>query len=208
MNNKFYDLPKEKQNAIINAGLRVFSENSYKKSPMSEIAREANISKALIFHYFKNKKELYLHLYDYAMTLVMQIAKKEVTLADTDFFEIFLKSVKCKCRLMKQYPYLSRFIMKPLYEDDAEVATELKMKNTAVTDTSIQSILNRIERHKFKEDVDIEQLINIVILCGDGYIKKSLQNLEMNIDEVEDGYEKIINFFRNMCYKQEYLLRM
>lgn len=31
MNDKFFTLPEEKQQAIINAGYRVFSQNSYKK---------------------------------------------------------------------------------------------------------------------------------------------------------------------------------
>ena len=55
MNEKFFSLPIEKQEAIINAGYRVFSENSYKKSPMSEIADAAGISKSLLFYYFHNK---------------------------------------------------------------------------------------------------------------------------------------------------------
>ena len=38
MNDKFYSLSKEKQQAIINAVYRVFSQNSYKKSPMQEVA--------------------------------------------------------------------------------------------------------------------------------------------------------------------------
>ena len=45
MNEKFFSLPEEKQQAIINAGFRVFSQNTYKKSPVSEIAAEAGISK-------------------------------------------------------------------------------------------------------------------------------------------------------------------
>ena len=44
MNEKFFSLPEERQQAIINAGYRVFSQNSYKKSPMQEIAEEAGIS--------------------------------------------------------------------------------------------------------------------------------------------------------------------
>ena len=44
MNEKFFALPKEKQQAIINAGYRVFSRNSYKKSPTQEIADAAGIS--------------------------------------------------------------------------------------------------------------------------------------------------------------------
>ena len=52
MNEKFFSLPEEKQQAIINAGYRVFSQNSYKKSPMSEIADAAGISKSLLFLLF------------------------------------------------------------------------------------------------------------------------------------------------------------
>ena len=62
MNEKFFSLPEEKQQAIINAGFRVFSQNTYKKSPVSEVAKEAGISKSLLFYYFRNKKELYLFL--------------------------------------------------------------------------------------------------------------------------------------------------
>ncbi len=36
MDEKFYGLSKEKQQAIINAGYRVFSQNSYKKSPIQQ----------------------------------------------------------------------------------------------------------------------------------------------------------------------------
>lgn len=52
MNNKFFGLSIEKQQRIVNAAYKVFSENSYKKAPMSEIADEGSVSKALLFHYF------------------------------------------------------------------------------------------------------------------------------------------------------------
>ena len=66
MNPKFFQLPEEKQQHIINAAYKVFAGNSYKKAPMSEIADECGISKALLFHYFENKKELYLFLWKQA----------------------------------------------------------------------------------------------------------------------------------------------
>ena len=44
MNDAFYRLPPEKQRRIMDAGYRVFSQNSYKKSPMSEIPASAAIS--------------------------------------------------------------------------------------------------------------------------------------------------------------------
>lgn len=63
MNERFYRLPQKRQNQIINAAFRVFGESSYKKSPMSEVADAAGISKPLLFHYFDNKKGLYFYLW-------------------------------------------------------------------------------------------------------------------------------------------------
>lgn len=76
MNEKFFSLPDEKQHAILNAGYRVFSQNSYKKSPMSEIAGAAGISKSLLFHYFYNKKELYLFLWETCAKITRDYLKR------------------------------------------------------------------------------------------------------------------------------------
>jgi AcrR family transcriptional regulator len=69
MNNKFYNLPQDRQKQIINGALKVFSASSYHQASTIDIAREAGVSKGLLFHYFNNKKELYLYLYEYCINL-------------------------------------------------------------------------------------------------------------------------------------------
>ena len=96
MNEKFYNLPAEKQQRIINAAYKVFSQNSYKKAPMSEIADEGSISKALLFHYFKNKKELYLYLWNNAMELTRNATKRYQIFDTDDFFEMLKRNLLAK----------------------------------------------------------------------------------------------------------------
>ena len=93
MNEKFFSLPEEKQQKILNAGYRVFSRNSYKKSPMSEIAGEAGISKALLFHYFHNNKELYLYLLDTCARITMDALKQSGCYEEKDLFVILGKGI-------------------------------------------------------------------------------------------------------------------
>ena len=88
MNEKFFSLPPEKQQRILNAGFRVFSQNSYKKSPTSEIAAEAGISKALLFHYFRNKQELYLFLWDWGAKVTIEYLTAYKCYEPTDLFEM------------------------------------------------------------------------------------------------------------------------
>ena len=63
MNEKFFDLKKEKQDRMINAALKVFALNGYRHASTDDIVREAAISKGLLFHYFENKLGVvYMHL--------------------------------------------------------------------------------------------------------------------------------------------------
>ena len=71
MNQKFFDIPKEKQDRIINAALQVFSQNGYRHAGTDEVVRRAGISKGLLFHYFESKLGLYIFLYDYAVRYML-----------------------------------------------------------------------------------------------------------------------------------------
>ena len=125
MNEKFYALPKEKQDRIINAGYKVFAKNSYKKSPVNEIALEADISKALLFFYFKNKKELYLFLLKTAEETTSKALMESGAYNGEDIFDIMYKGLITKTKLMKQYPNMSKFSIKAYYEKDPDVAKEV-----------------------------------------------------------------------------------
>ena len=117
MNDKFFKLPLEKQQRIINTAYKVFSQNSYKKAPMSEIAEEGGISKALLFHYFGNKKGLYLYLWINAMEMTRKAVREYKTLETNDFFEMLKRSLLSKCSLMRDYPLMYAFSLRAYYDN-------------------------------------------------------------------------------------------
>lgn len=65
MNEKFWDMKKEKQDRIMNAAIGVFATQGYGHASTDEIVKRAGISKGLLFHYFISKQGLYDFLYDY-----------------------------------------------------------------------------------------------------------------------------------------------
>lgn len=59
-----YDFKKEKppekvQSRLLNVAKRLFLEKGFSGTSISQIAEEAKISKALIYHYFENKEDLW-----------------------------------------------------------------------------------------------------------------------------------------------------
>lgn len=126
MNERFYALPPEKQQAIINAGYRVFSQNSYKNSPMSEIAAEAGISKSLLFHYFHNKKELYLFLWDKCAETTIEFLTRYVCYGQTELFESMARGMRAKMEIIRLYPDMGNFTIKAFYEKDAGISAAIQ----------------------------------------------------------------------------------
>ncbi|GAA0070967.1 TetR/AcrR family transcriptional regulator [Clostridium sardiniense] len=205
MNQKFFNLPKEKQKAIIDAGYRVFSENKYKKSPMSEISAEAGISRSLLFHYFNNKKEFYLYLYDYGTNLILEVAKKESIFTETDFFQLYLQGAKCKLGVFKKHPDLFSFMLRAYYEDDPEVAADIAQRNSSMIQFRDNNFLRYLDRNKFKDDIDIEELFNMITWCVEGYMKEKCKSQPLDLNDLEEGYIKMLDFFKRNSYKEEYL---
>lgn len=88
MNEKFFELPKEKQLRIINAGMDVFGKYEYKRAITDDIAARAGISKGLLFHYFHNKRDLYMYLYSYCFEVMKTLVVDDTFSKITDFFEL------------------------------------------------------------------------------------------------------------------------
>lgn len=55
---------------ILNAALEEFGTNSYEKSSINRICENGHIAKGVMYHYFKNKDELYLYCVEYCYNLV------------------------------------------------------------------------------------------------------------------------------------------
>jgi TetR/AcrR family fatty acid metabolism transcriptional regulator len=49
----------DREKIIIDAALKVFSTKGYASTRMADIAKEADMSYGLVYHYFENKEKLF-----------------------------------------------------------------------------------------------------------------------------------------------------
>ena len=77
---------KEKEGLIFDAALRVIKERGFHKARMSDIAKEAGISYGLVYHYFKNKEDLFDNIlnrwWDGLFLLMDEIIESEESVYD------------------------------------------------------------------------------------------------------------------------------
>ncbi|HBY32382.1 MAG TPA: TetR/AcrR family transcriptional regulator [Clostridiales bacterium] len=201
MNEKFYQLPEEKQNRILNAGFRVFANNSYRKSPMNEIAAEAGISKSLLFFYFKNKKELYLFLMETAEKLTRQYVTRAGCYQEKDIFEMMYKGLLAKTEMMRKYPDMSAFALKAYYEDDEEVKGELVKIIEPYSKLQTNTTLPKLDPSLFKEGIDLKMMYQDIYLASEGYLYQMQHKGPIDIDKVVADYRGLIDFWKKMYLK-------
>ena len=101
MNQRFLVLEEEKRKAVINSGFRNFALFGYRKASMRDIAEDAGVSKALLFHYFDTKKEFYLFLWSFVKEETAKSLKAKGAIGDKDYFSSMEKGLKAKMELSK-----------------------------------------------------------------------------------------------------------
>ena len=198
MNEKFFALSKDKQDRILNAGYRIFSQNSYKKSPMNEIALEADISKSLLFFYFKNKKEFYVFLMKTAAETTQNCLLASGCYQETDIFEMMYKALEAKINLMRQYPDMSNFSIKAYYEEDEEVKSEILKIIAPFTKLSTNKTLPPLDPSVYKEGLDLRLMYQDMYLASEGYMYQMQNAGKLDADKIMKDYRELIDFWKKL----------
>ncbi|WP_462410149.1 TetR/AcrR family transcriptional regulator [Neobacillus sp. Marseille-QA0830] len=162
MFSKFFSLEEEKQTRIINAAIKEFAQNGYDKASTNEMVKEAGISKGLLFHYFQNKKKLFLFLFDYCIQIITDEFYKKIDLTETDFFARMRRSVMIKMELLSQYPDIFKFIEEAILDDSKEIKADIENKTNQLNASNFGKIYEGIDFTKFRDDIDIQKILKII----------------------------------------------
>ena len=203
MNERFFSLPAEKQQAIINAGYRVFSQNSYKNSPMSEIAEAAGISKSLLFHYFHNKKELYMFLWDKCAEITIEFLTKHNCYGQKNLFESMERGMRAKMEIIRLYPDMASFTIRAFYEKDTEISAAVQESYHKYFHLKADKTLLHMNPDQFIPGLDIPMMYHDMYWASEGYLWEMVQRGNVDTDEMEKGFLELMNFWKSIYLRKE-----
>lgn len=190
MNSKFFDLVKEKQDRMINAALKVFSERGYKGASTDDIVKEAGISKGLLFHYFTNKIGLYTFIYDYSTRYMMLELTTTVNADEHDFFEIYKQMEAAKMQVLKNYPYMQEFLNRADYEDVSEAILAIEDKRNTMRECCGR-LREQMDLSVFEAGLDTEKLRKMLDLTIQGLMTEHFREGSF---QPEMLYEEVVSY--------------
>ena len=154
MNEAFYELSEEKQQAIYNASMEVFGDYEYNRASTDLIASKAGVSKGLLFYYFHNKKALYLHTFEYVSKIVEDAISDTHLSEITDFFELISYATEKKVKILIENPFIMRFSIRCFYSQKEDVSSEIQTEISNEKGRKYDAYFKNLELGKFKEEID------------------------------------------------------
>ncbi|OLO26803.1 TetR family transcriptional regulator [Alkalihalophilus pseudofirmus] len=207
MNSKFFDIDPSKQKKIINAAMREFAHKGYRKASTNEIVKDSGISKGLLFHYFRNKKELYLYLFDRAVEIANHDFYAGIDYKETDVIKVWRNMALLKFNLMRQFPEIINFIMSAYFEETEEVVNELQGRKENFNPAKVNEFFKSIDASKFKEDLDVDKALQVITWTMEGVIEqernkaKDMSVENYNLDETIEKIDHCLMVLKDCFYK-------
>ena len=207
MFSKLLSLEPERRNAILNAALKEFAGKGYDDASTNVIAREAGISKPLMFHYINNKKDFFLFLYDYCLEILEREYFSRLDLREKDIFERLRQTCLLKIQVMQKNPWIFDFIKVAVLTDSDAVKDELVKRRKKVENKSFERFYGDIDTSRFRSGLDIEKAKQLIFWAVGGYARQVLERLkslnvsELDFEIIRTEFDSYLNELRKTYYK-------
>ncbi len=195
-----FHIPRDKKQRIIRAAMERFAKNGYKKATMDEIVAAADISKGLIFHYFGNKKKLYLYLYEFAYGLVYGRIVK--SFQRKDLFERIRESEQIKLAVVSEYPYVLDFLLSVRRETDEQLREEISRVKVESFPPWKETFLPGLDSSKLREGIGLEKVIKIISWTTNGLLAEHKDDFVL--EDIFAEMDEYLDLMRKAFYKEEY----
>ena len=170
-------LQRYEKDKILDACFAAFAGHGYENSSTAMLAEASGISKALLFHHFKSKKELYLQVLD----RVFEHAREEIGFnipEDESFFEARERTSAAKFDYYMKNPNVYRIINDAFYSTPSELKVEIEQKYGALMEQRKKIQLKQIGKIPLRPGVSHEQAYKLIMLVLDYFGEKYLRELQ------------------------------
>ncbi len=194
MNDKFFELKKEKQDRMINAALKVFAMQGYKHASTDDIVKEAGVSKGLLFHYFESKLGVYEFIYEYSVRYMVLELGTMVSKNESNLFEVMKQVEFARMNAMREYPHMQQFLNRAMSEDVGEVLLATEEKRS-ILEEEYNRIKSQIRFAGFPTGVDGRKLQKMMDFTIKGLLTERFME---NSFQPEMFYEEVVEYLDMM----------
>lgn len=204
---KILNLEPKRRHVILNAALKEFSEKGFDDASTNVIAKEAGISKGLMFHYINSKEDLFLFLYDYCTDRIIKEYIDLMNFNEEDIFERLRQSYILQIDLLQQHPWIFDFIMISDITNSEEINKKLEERVNEKLARCQEEMFEIVDKNKFREGLNLERCKQLIFWANVGFTNEILENIrkseitDLDYDKVLAELDGYLNELKEIFYK-------
>ena len=186
-----------KQEAILNAALRLFVKFGFHGTPTSKIASEAGIAHGSVFTYYKTKDELvaalYQHVKENLRSFLLEKVKPSATIRER-FRDVFFYSVKWSLAHPDEFYFTQQIkYLAYLKKDQADLSVKERSLHREIYEEALKDEIFRPLSIDMIAEMSMSQIVGMYHFLSEG--KFSVQEETLLINEAFNGlwrmFEKV-----------------
>ncbi|WP_270182094.1 TetR/AcrR family transcriptional regulator [Alkalihalobacillus sp. CinArs1] len=193
MYSNFEKLADDKKKRILTICIEEFADTGYEKTSTDTITARAGISKGILYHYFKNKKNLFIYVVDYCRKLIGDNIMAELQHVESeDFFnrvkEVVLIKKRVQFHYLKETELVTQTLLNPPQGMEEEIRSMLQKNIDVYSDQYLEKL---IDRSLLKENATPDKVINLTMTILDQIAQKNLKAYQEKAMSFSEILEKI-----------------
>ncbi len=198
----FQELNEERREQIIVAALAVFAEKGYEQASTNVICKEAGVSKGLLFHYFENKKGLYLYILDRCITKYKQIIDRLLPKFSEDIVERIFQIMEMKIRIFAEDPMAYSIVINAFIDFPLDIREEIEARNNSMYEQYLPQLFAEVDYSVLKPGIDTQKTLELINLVTEGISDKYIRIYK------ETGDKKVLMDFKSISEELKIYMEM
>lgn len=202
---KLLNLEPNRRDALLNAAIKEFALKGYDEASTNIIAKEAGISKALMFHYVSSKKDLFLFLCEYCGRIVKEGYYDLLDFGERDLLNRLRQSYMLQVELLRKYPWILEFTQ--IIKDEASEEVREALESIRQEPECFGTMFDGIDETKFRQGLDIEACKKLIYWANVGFTNDILNDIrncrhsELDYGKIAEELDLYLNELRKSFYK-------
>ena len=176
---------------IFEISMKLFAEKGYDGTSVEEITAVVGIAKGTLYYHFSSKEEIFNFLIDEGMKLLQNSI--DIKLAKCTTTDKKIKSIiMIQNKILVKYQDLVNIFLSQLWGTESR---NLRLKDYINNYTTLieNIVITGIENKELRNDIDPTVFSSAIfgLLCSSLFYKKKT-NVELDIHEIQNQYEKIL----------------
>lgn len=209
MYQNFENLTRDKKKRILDTCMEEFAKNGYEGTSTNEIVKRAGISKGILFHYFGNKKNLYLYIVDYILEYALNKFYSDSEKLSSDLFERIIQTGMRKLKIAYEEPLVHELLYKTFIDTPDDLKEDVKTRFMKLYNKEVPNFFEDMDTSLWRSDVDPQKAIEVVLIFMEGLQTKYLNQYKnqpadkvyVQMDKIMDEIKQYMEILKMGIYK-------